>query len=61
MKRMETAAQATQTVHGSIQLISQKPKLSVPQQIEHMKAQGIRFSVMTEEDAAKYLEINTYF
>lgn len=37
------------------------PKLSVPQQIEHMKAQGIRFSVMTEEDAAKYLEINTYY
>lgn len=26
-----------------------------------MKAQGIRFSVMTEEDAAKYLEINTYY
>lgn len=61
MKRMETAAQATQTVHDSLQLISQKPKLSVPQQIEHMKAQGIRFSVMTEEDAAKYLEINTYY
>lgn len=58
---METAAQATQTVHDGLQLISQKPKLSVPQQIEHMKAQGIRFSVMTEEDAAKYLEINTYY
>lgn len=38
-----------------------KPRLSVFEQIEHMKSQGIQFYCMNEVDAAKYLEENTYY
>lgn len=38
-----------------------KPRLSVEQQIAHMKEQGIKFNIMSEEEALAYLENNTYY
>lgn len=38
-----------------------KPRLSIQEQIEHMKSQGIKFECMDESDAAEYLEESTYY
>lgn len=39
-----------------------KPKLSIDEQIEHLKAKGVLFSVMNERDAKDYLaRNNNYF
>ena len=38
-----------------------KPKLSIDQQIEHMKSKGILFTIKDEAYAAKYLTLNTYY
>lgn len=38
-----------------------KPKLSIDQQIEHMKSKGILFTIEDEEYAAEYLTSNTYY
>lgn len=39
----------------------QKPRLSIKEQVEHMKSQGIQFLEMNEIDAANYLEESTYY
>lgn len=42
--------------------MSRKPLLTIPEQIEHLKAKGITFSLISEQDAADYLENhNNYF
>lgn len=41
--------------------MTNKPKLNIEQQIEHMKSQGIKFSIINETQAAKYLSENTYY
>lgn len=38
-----------------------KEKLTVRQQIDHMKQKGISFDLISEEDAARYLETSTYY
>lgn len=38
-----------------------KKKISVPEQIEHMKSKGIGFEIVSETDAASYLEHNNYY
>ncbi len=38
-----------------------KPKLSVSDQIAHMKSKGVKFTLVSEGEAAAYLEENTYF
>lgn len=38
-----------------------KPRLSIDEQIEHMKNQGIKFTIINEEEAKSYLENNTYY
>lgn len=38
-----------------------KPRLSVEEQIQHMKEQGIRFDITNEEQAINYLRNNTYY
>ena len=38
-----------------------KPMLTVEQQIAHMKAKGITFELVSEEEAAAYLTDRTYF
>ena len=38
-----------------------KPRLSVQEQVEHMKSQGIQFQCMNELEAAEYLEESTYY
>lgn len=38
-----------------------KEKLTVKQQIEHMKSKGVQFNIMTEEEAETYLTNNTYY
>ncbi len=38
-----------------------RPKLSVKEQIAHMGKRGIAFKLITEEDAADYLENNNYY
>lgn len=38
-----------------------KPRLSVEEQIQHMKDQGIRFEITSEERALNYLCNNTYY
>lgn len=36
-------------------------KLTVKEQVEHMKSKGIQFNIITEEDAESYLNGNTYY
>lgn len=38
-----------------------KEKLTVEQQIEHMKSKGIQFNIVSENDAISYLTNNTYY
>lgn len=38
-----------------------KPKLSVEQQIQHMKLNGIGFNIIPETEARDYLKNNTYY
>ena len=38
-----------------------KPKLTIDQQIEHMKSKGILFTIKNEKYAAEYLTSNTYY
>lgn len=39
----------------------QRPKFSVDEQIEHMKSKGIKFNIVNEAEASKYLCDNTYY
>ena len=41
--------------------MNKRPKLSVYDQVLHMKKNGIRFNLVSEDDAIHYLENNTYF
>ncbi len=38
-----------------------KPKLTIDEQIEHMRNKGIRFEIISETDAKKFISENTYF
>ncbi|MBK5254042.1 MAG: Abi family protein [Peptostreptococcaceae bacterium] len=38
-----------------------RPKLSISGQVAHMKSQGIKFEVITEDEAFHYLENNNYY
>ena len=38
-----------------------KVKLTISEQIEHMKTQGIKFNIINEEQAKKYILQNTYY
>ena len=38
-----------------------KPKLTIDQQIKHMKSKGILFAIEDEKYAAEYLTFNTYY
>ena len=38
-----------------------KPRLSIQEQIYHMRSQGIQFHCMNEAEASKYLEESTYY
>lgn len=38
-----------------------KPRLSIQEQIDHMKSQGIHFQCMNEIEASEYLEESTYY
>lgn len=42
-------------------MAQRNPKLSVREQVELMKSHGIRFTVMNEEQAAAYMETDTYY
>lgn len=37
------------------------PKLSIPEQINHMKERGVQFNIISEADAKRFLETNTYY
>lgn len=41
--------------------MSNKPKLSIDEQIDHMKSKGIKFNIMTEDEAREFLGNNTYY
>lgn len=41
--------------------MSPRTKLTVQEQVEHMKSRGISFEIVTEEEAKEYLENNNYF
>jgi abortive infection bacteriophage resistance protein len=47
------------TTNGSI--ATEKPLLSVDQQIEHLKRKGVRFDLCCEDDARAYLSDKTYY
>lgn len=51
-------SEGTTVAHDSVEL---RPKLTVQEQIVHMKGKGILFAIVSEEEAAKYLEENTYY
>lgn len=40
---------------------SRRPKLSIEKQIDHMKRKGIKFDLVNEEKAIKYLSNHTYY
>lgn len=42
-------------------MVIKKPKLSLDEQIEHLKDKGILFNIMNENDAKKYLEQNNNY
>lgn len=37
------------------------PKLTIQEQIEHMKQQGILFNIVSEEEAIEFLKNNNYY
>lgn len=41
--------------------MGQGPKLSIPEQINHMKERGVQFNIVSEADARRFLENNTYY
>lgn len=41
--------------------MERKPKLSVPQQIQHMENAGVTFSYISKADASRFLQYNTYY
>lgn len=41
--------------------VERRPKLSVAEQIQHMKSKGIQFNIEDENFAKKYLTDNTYY
>lgn len=41
--------------------MSAKEKLTIDQQIEHMKSKGITFDLLSEDEAKEYLKKNNYF
>ena len=55
------AGMATQRQTAAAAEAHPKPMLTVEQQIAHMKAKGITFELVSEEDAAAYLTDRTYF
>ena len=38
-----------------------RKKLTVNEQIEHLKSMGIQFNIISEKDAENYLNENTYY
>ena len=42
-------------------IMAPKTKLSIEQQIEHMKSKGITFDLFSEEQAKEYLCKNNYY
>lgn len=43
-------------------MLIDKPKLSIPEQVEHLRNNGVRFEIMTADQAAQYLtNNNNYF
>ncbi len=47
---------------SNVSLHTQKPWLTPEEQVAHLKSKGVRFSLMSEEEAANYLtENNNYF
>ena len=55
------AGMATQRQTAAAAEAHPKPMLTVEQQIAHMKAKGITFELVSEEEAAAYLTDRTYF
>lgn len=41
--------------------MQRRRKLSVPEQVKNMKSRGIRFEIVNEADAKRFLENNTYY
>lgn len=39
----------------------QRPKITVKEQVQHMKSKGIKFNIISEDEACEYLTNNTYF
>lgn len=38
-----------------------KNKITIDDQISHMKSKGIKFNIMSEDDAKNFLSQNTYY
>lgn len=39
----------------------EKPKLTATEQVEHLKAKGVKFNLFTEQEATSYLENNNNY
>ena len=48
-------------VRGDIGVQARKPKLTVDEQIEHLKSKGVTFDLCVEEDARETLRDKTYY
>lgn len=57
----ETDQAEAQAPQPDVQPSRAKPLLTVDQQIAHMKAKGIAFDLVSEQEAAAYLADRTYF
>lgn len=49
------------TIMEVIDMEIARPKLSIPEQIERMKKQDIKFDLMSAEEAHEFLQVNNYY
>lgn len=40
---------------------TRRPKLTIEQQVEHLKSKGVTFTLCTEEQAILFLKYSTFF
>lgn len=41
--------------------MTEKKKITIDEQIEHIKSKNIKFEIMSENEAKKFLTYNTYY
>lgn len=54
--------ETTHTAASDMPCVKERPKLTIPQQIVHMRdVKGIKFNIVNEDQAAQFLSTNNYY